>query len=252
MLKLLMKKAKGLRFRNSRLRHDAYFNRLRAKNYERLDQDGHIYLDYTGGSLYSSSQLNKHMKLLSSNTFGNPHSSNPTSQLSTQLVEEARKAIISFFKADDYYCVFTPNASGALKVVGECYPFENDGHFLLLTDNHSSVNGIREYCKNAGGINEYVPINKNDLCISGDQLLNSLKNSERISKLFAYPAQSNVSGIKHDLQWITTAQNYGWDVLLDAAAFAPTSRLDLRKHSPNFVSISFYKMFGSLLGWAVY
>jgi molybdenum cofactor sulfurtransferase len=33
-------------------------------------------------------------------------------------------------------------------------------------------------------------------------------------------------------------------VLLDAAAFVPTSRLDLRTVSPDFVVLSFYKMFG--------
>lgn len=35
-----------------------------------------------------------------------------------------------------------------------------------------------------------------------------------------------------------------WRVLLDAAAFVPTQRLDLRQVSPDFVSLSFYKMFG--------
>jgi selenocysteine lyase/cysteine desulfurase len=36
----------------------------------------------------------------------------------------------------------------------------------------------------------------------------------------------------------------GWDVLLDAAAFAPTNRLDLSRWRPDFVALSFYKMFG--------
>src|SRR5829696_2803876 len=35
-----------------------------------------------------------------------------------------------------------------------------------------------------------------------------------------------------------------WDVLLDCAAFAPTSRLDLSSVEPDFVAVSFYKMFG--------
>ena len=35
-----------------------------------------------------------------------------------------------------------------------------------------------------------------------------------------------------------------WIVLLDAAAFVPTSRLDLSKWHPDFVTVSFYKMFG--------
>ncbi|MCB0146340.1 MAG: aminotransferase class V-fold PLP-dependent enzyme, partial [Caldilineaceae bacterium] len=36
----------------------------------------------------------------------------------------------------------------------------------------------------------------------------------------------------------------GWDVLLDCAAFAPTNRLDLRQVQPDFVPLSFYKIFG--------
>jgi selenocysteine lyase/cysteine desulfurase len=36
----------------------------------------------------------------------------------------------------------------------------------------------------------------------------------------------------------------GWGVLLDAAAFVPTNRLDLSLDKPDFVAMSFYKMFG--------
>ena len=41
--------------------------------------------------------------------------------------------------------------------------------------------------------------------------------------LFAYPAQSNFSGVQHPLDWIEQAHAHGWDVLLDAAAYVPTS-----------------------------
>ena len=44
--------------------------------------------------------------------------------------------------------------------------------------------------------------------------------------------------------WIEDAKAAGWDVLLDLAAFCPTNQLDLRKHRPDFLSVSFYKMFG--------
>ena len=40
------------------------------------------------------------------------------------------------------------------------------------------------------------------------------------------------------------AHERGWDVLVDAAAFAPTNRLDLARWQPDFVPLSFYKMFG--------
>lgn len=36
----------------------------RAAEYSRLDEQGHIYLDYTGGGLYADSQLRDHMTLL--------------------------------------------------------------------------------------------------------------------------------------------------------------------------------------------
>ena len=62
--------------------------------------------------------------------------------------------------------------------------------------------------------------------------------------LLAYPAQSNFSSVAHPLEWIERAHERGWDVLLDAAAFAPTNALDLSKYKPDFVPLSFYKMFG--------
>lgn len=62
--------------------------------------------------------------------------------------------------------------------------------------------------------------------------------------LFAYPAQSNFSGVQHPLAWIPKARARGWDVLLDAAAYVPTNHLDLSEWHPDFVTVSFYKMFG--------
>ena len=62
--------------------------------------------------------------------------------------------------------------------------------------------------------------------------------------MFAFPAQSNFSGVQHPLTWIAQAQAAGYDVLLDAAAFAPTNRLDLSRWHPDYVSLSFYKIFG--------
>jgi selenocysteine lyase/cysteine desulfurase len=64
------------------------------------------------------------------------------------------------------------------------------------------------------------------------------------NNLFAYPAQSNFSGVQHPLGWIEMAKERGWDVLLDAAAFVPTNRLDLAQWKPDYVALSFYKMFG--------
>jgi molybdenum cofactor sulfurtransferase len=62
--------------------------------------------------------------------------------------------------------------------------------------------------------------------------------------LFAYPAQSNFSSVQHPLEWIDRAHSKGWDVLLDAAAFAPCNSIDLGKYKADFIPLSFYKIFG--------
>lgn len=225
---------------------DVLFEELRAKEYARLDAAEQVYLDFTGGNLYAASQLATHQKLLTENVFGNPHSTNPSSQLATKLVEETRARVLAFFNAtEDYTCVFTANASAALKIVGEGYPFNSDSSFVLLSDNHNSVNGIREFCTNKGGVATYVPVFCEDLQVDEDALDKALAAaSGKTNKLFALPAQSNVSGVKHPLRMIRKAQDKGFDVLLDAAAFVPSSPLDLKALLPEFVSVSFYKIFG--------
>jgi selenocysteine lyase/cysteine desulfurase len=219
---------------------------LRAREYARLDALGQIYLDYTGAGLYAESQVREHAELLTGFVFGNPHSTNPSSLLSTELVERARASVLHFFDAspDDYTVVFTANASSALKLVGESYPFGPNGRFLLTADNHNSVNGIREFARAARTPITYVPLTTHDLRVDASALVDELQTIPDGPALFAYPAQSNLSGVQHPLEWIEDAQRRGWDVLLDAAAFVATNRLDLSRCKPDFISLSFYKMFG--------
>ena len=103
----------------------AFLDELRATEYARLDARGEVYLDYCGGSLYATSQVEEHQRLLRETVFGNPHSANPTSSAATALVEAARAAVLRYFRAaeSEYDCIFTANATGALRLVGEAYPF---------------------------------------------------------------------------------------------------------------------------------
>lgn len=225
--------------------NEDFFNDLRLREFNRLDRQKQVYLDYTGGNLYPESLINQHFESLRDHVFGNPHSTNPSSLLATQLVESARKKVLSYFNADDYYCIFTANASGALQIVGENYNFDADSCFVLSSDNHNSVNGIREYCKSRGGHHSYVTVNFEDLHINQADYHEKIEAHQKYThKLFAFPAQSNVSGVKHNLGMVKELQEKGWDVLLDAAAYVPSSRLDLSLVKPNFVCASFYKIFG--------
>jgi selenocysteine lyase/cysteine desulfurase len=224
-----------------------HLDELRATEYRRLDALGHVYLDYTGGSLYAESQVSEHVQLLRDYVLGNPHSTSPTAAMSTQLVERARAAILDFFRAsaDEYVAIFAPNASGALKLVGESYPFREGDRYLLTFDNHNSVNGIREFARARSASVTYTPVLPPDLRVDANKLQANLEHaSPSRHNLFAYPALSNFSGVRHALEWIGRAQALGWDVLLDAAAFVPTNVLDLSRWHPDFVSMSFYKMFG--------
>ncbi|MBC8506009.1 MAG: aminotransferase class V-fold PLP-dependent enzyme [Anaerolineales bacterium] len=220
---------------------------LREREYSRLDRLNQVYLDYTGGGLYASSQLRQHMELLEEGVFGNPHSKNPTSLAMTHLAEQARSYVLQYFNAnpDEYTAIFTPNASGALKLVGEAYPFHPGGRFLPAFDNHNSVNGIREFARAKGAKVTYMPTVLPELRFD-DQALNA--ELDRVQpesfNLFAYPAQSNFTGVQHSLEWIERAHAKGWDVILDAAAFVSTNPLDLGQWKPDFVPLSFYKMFG--------
>ncbi len=220
---------------------------LRAAEYARLDRAGHTYLDYTGGGQYAECQLARHHALLSERVLGNPHSHNPSSAASTRLVQDARDAVRDLFNAadDEYEVIFTANASGALKLVGEAYPFQPGGVFLLSYDNHNSVNGIREFAHAKGAVTSYVPVRRSDLRLDERALRRALRAvTPGTDHLFAYPAQSNFSGVQHPLEWVAEAHEHGWDVIIDCAAFAPTNRLDLGVVKPDFVCVSFYKLFG--------
>jgi selenocysteine lyase/cysteine desulfurase len=220
-------------------------DRLRASGYRRLDVHGEVYLDYTGAGLHADTQIRAHADLLNDAVFGNPHSASPTSAGMTRLVEQARQAVLAWFNATGYTAVFTQNATAALKHVGESYPFARGGSLLLTADNHNSVNGIREFACAGGATVGYAPLTTPELRIDRERLRDLLARADPTARnLFAYPAQSNFSGVRHPLELVDEAHAAGWDVLLDAAAFVPTSRLDLSVVQPEFVAISFYKMFG--------
>jgi selenocysteine lyase/cysteine desulfurase len=219
---------------------------LRAAEYGRLDAQSIVYLDYTGGGLHADSQVREHAVVLGQRVSGNPHSASPTSSAMTNAVERARAAVLEYFHGTGTYtAVFTLNASGALKLVGESFPFEPGGRLLLTCDNHNSVNGIREFARAKGAEVDYAPLTVPELRIDRAATESRLSRADRSrANLFAFPAQSNFSGVKHPLALIDAAHERGWQVLVDAAAFVPTNRLDLRVVSPDFVAVSFYKMFG--------
>lgn len=228
------------------------FATLRREQFARLDAERHVYLDYTGSGLYPQSLLDREQQSLSHNVYGNPHSINPTSKATSSAVDATRQRILQFFNASpqQYVAIFTANATAAIKLVAESFPFRAGSTFALLMDNHNSVNGIREYAFHSQAAVRYLPLD-NRLRAHDVHHLLSHHHNINAPNLFAYPAQSNFSGVQHSLSYIACAHSHSWTVLLDAAAYVPTSPLDLSKVSPDFVALSFYKMFGLPTGVGV-
>jgi selenocysteine lyase/cysteine desulfurase len=235
---------------------------LRATEYAHLDRSGGVYLDYTGAGVAAAAQIAAHAARLSASCYGNPHSENPTARASDELVASARRAVLRHLNAspDEYAAIFTPNATAACRLVGEAYPFDADHELVLAFDNHNSVNGIRQFARDRGAPVRYVPVTPPELRIDERDLAAALSGlpekgtlsggspegsaPERPRGLFAFPAQSNFTGVRHPLRWVDLAHERGYDVLLDAAAFLPTGRLDLSAVPADFVCVSWYKVFG--------
>lgn len=227
------------------MQDDAHiFAQLRARELSRLDRAHETYLDWTGSALHPASLVRHHAHALRRVVLGNPHSDSVASRASTRLIEQAREAVLAFLDAppDEYDVCFTANASGALRLVGEAFPFERGSRLVLAADNHNSVNGIRTYARAAGATVRVLPLDAQLRLQDGMEALGV--EVAPAPSLLAFPAQSNFSGVRHPLELVDRAHALGLDVLLDAAALLPTSALSLREVEAEFVALSLYKITG--------
>ncbi|XP_053570573.1 molybdenum cofactor sulfurase [Bombina bombina] len=232
-------------------------NEIRKKEFSRIGDS--IYLDHVGTALFPQSLLERFMKDLSENVYGNPHSQNIISRLTHDTVEHVRYRILQHFNtdADDYTVIFTSGSTAALKCAAETFPWTSKGsdnkgsHFCYFTDNHTSVVGMRRITSMMNVSND--PIRPEEIVLSEYEAPDSEYECTNPCHLFCYPALSNFSGIKYPLSWIEGIKSGrihpnkisgNWFVLLDAASYVSTSPLDLSIYQPDFIALSFYKIFG--------
>ncbi|KOC70306.1 Molybdenum cofactor sulfurase 1 [Habropoda laboriosa] len=224
------------------------------------------YLDHAGATLYSDTQIKNVASDLHNSLFANPHSIGTASNVTQDLIESTRYLILDHFhtSSDEYSVIFTSGATASLKIIADTFLFSEDGkhmshsgHFVYTQDNHTSVLGMREVIVKKGAkVTCLSHSNVFEIFNSPSKSLRSSSFSQQNSNsLFVYPAQCNFSGLKYPLTWIKDVHNgvlsnvvsdksTKWYVLLDAAAFASTNELDLSTFKPDFVCLSFYKMFG--------
>jgi len=229
---------------------EAFFEELRAREFERLDRHGIAYLDFAASGLHSASQASAYSSLLADGLLGNPHSEHQPSRDSMAAIEAARRCVLAAAGLSelDYSVCFTANTSAAVKLVAEAYPFGARRGLVLSRDNHNSVNGIREFARAAGAPVSILPLTHDLRLDSPEERLAALRPE---AGLLAYPAQSNFSGVKHPLGLIAAARAKGYDVLIDAAGLSAGGCAGLRGFEADFIALSFYKLFGLPTGVGV-
>ncbi|EJD36708.1 PLP-dependent transferase [Auricularia subglabra TFB-10046 SS5] len=225
---------------------------LRKREYARLDR-GETYVDWMGSAVFPDCIVRHHAQMLLDpcNVFGNTHSRSESSKLSASHAQVARAAVLRFFDADtnEYAVIFTQNASTALKLVGESYPFTTGSSLVLGVDAHNSVHGIRVFAERQGADVRYFSCGQGggvDMASLRENLIRMVpRDAAPAHSLLVLTGQSNVTGAKAPLEQILPeARAAGVHVLLDAAALAPTSRISLRRTPVDAMAVSFYKMFG--------
>ncbi|WNV84000.1 aminotransferase class V-fold PLP-dependent enzyme [Umezawaea sp. Da 62-37] len=216
-------------------------DRLRRTEFAYLDEQDHLYLDFAGSGLAATAQHRAHQERVSGVLPGGPSTT-------AAAVDHARRAVLRHLNASpqEYSVVFTANATAAARLVGERYPFTRHSRLVLTSDNHQSVTALRGFAKAAHTETTVISTQRPDLRVSTSTVIAALgrKRPDRKRGLFAFPAQSGFTGVQHALGWIDIARDRGYDVLLDAAAYLPTNTLDLSMVHPDFVTVSWYKLFG--------
>ncbi|PWZ00120.1 PLP-dependent transferase [Testicularia cyperi] len=244
---------------------DPALDSMRKREFGRLRKQDAIYLDYTGGCLYPRSLVDKHTKWLNDTVAGNPHSTSPASLASSAATEQARLDLLRFFDADPevYDVVWTNNASAGFRIVGDAYNWTNKTA-IIPRDAHNSLNSLALQAKHRGGKFEFVELVTDPLLPEIDGTLDTQQmielldqgaadQSESLSSALSSPGmvfftgQSNITGQKLDYSLIHHAASKGWDIGLDAAALAPTTRISLSRglaDKVDYMVVSLYKIMG--------
>ncbi|KAL3664121.1 hypothetical protein V7S43_011005 [Phytophthora oleae] len=236
---------------------------MRANEFPHMH--GSVYLDHAGATMYSKMQLDAAFQELQSGLFTNPHSATGSAhaESTTAKIDNVRRQMLAFFSAseEEYALIFTSGATAALKLVGESFPWTTNSTFAHSMDSHTSVLGIRGNAAAHGATINCVELNELEQLARGREHPSaeaacspSTKPSDTSVSLFAYPAECNFSGVRHSLSLVDQIRAGRWEnssngdtkwlVLVDAAKYVATHELDLSVHRPDFVVLSFYKIFG--------
>ena len=216
--------------------------------YGRLDASGDVYLDYTGGSLYAASQLEEHLRLLRETRLRQPALGQPDlvggdrarragARRRAALLQRARERVRLHLHPERH-------GRAAARRRGLSVRAAATASWRRSTTTTRSTASASSPARRARGRRTCRSRRPTCAWPTGCSSATSTTpprtatTSSPTRRSRTSPASSTRSSGSR------AAQERGWDVIVDAAAFVPTSRLDLSVWKPDFVPISFYKMFG--------
>ena len=191
-----------------------------------------VYLDNAGASIPTKHLIEECYFEFLNNTYGNPHSDPKTHD----IIEKTRKEVLNFIglNEEEYTLIFTSGATEAIKFIGYNFQFNK---FSYTRCNHNSITGLRKLIKEINVLDDDFNI------------INSWGESDKEGiNLIAYPLESNFSGKLFPLSKVNELQNKNTFVLLDCAKYLTCRKLDLSVAKPDFIPVSFYKLFGMPTG----
>ena len=227
--------ARGLLAALPRLRRDERRRRAARQRLRAPRRLGHVYLDYTGGGLYARVAGPRAPRAARDRRLRQPALAQPDLAGGDRSWSRRRAPRCStFFNADPRPSTTSsspPNASGALKLVGESYPFARGRPLPAhLRQPQLGQRHPRVRARAAAPSVIYVPVARARPAPGREQLVDQQLQdaARRGTGCSPIPAQSNFSGVQHPLEWVDAgAASWAGTCCSTAAAFAPTNRLDL-------------------------
>ncbi|KAH6589357.1 hypothetical protein BASA50_010102 [Batrachochytrium salamandrivorans] len=199
-----------------------------------------VYLDSAGAPPVPAAVVTAHAAALGRTLLANPHSGTaPAAVYTASRIDQVRQRILRHFgvSSASHTVVFAANASAAIKIVADHFPWTGSSLLCYHQSSHTSVVGIRSRFSHPPLHMESVRcVNDTDIdnamkemnsttdittdittdmttdmttdveSISSNQLsteenINATLSTQSTFHLFTYPAQSNFSGERFPLKW---------------------------------------------------
>ncbi|KAK4132476.1 PLP-dependent transferase [Trichocladium antarcticum] len=236
---------------------------IRQEEYSHMNNG--TYLDHGGTTIYARSTVERFAQKMLTGLYGNPHSANEPAKFSGDMVDAVRLKALHFLGADPAHfdLIFTANATAAIKLVADAFrdlaeqTAAKSFWYGYHRDAHTSLVGIRELTTPSNA--HVFPSNAAVESWLANPASPDQPPRTATLGLFAYPAQSNLTGRRAPLSWPAQLRHHPESqsqpqhrhntyTLLDAAAFAMTAPLGpvfaRPAAAPDFVSVAFYKILG--------